>query len=79
MHTHLKHQAPRRNGRGLDNNGALFTWAVTFVLLSLVSAIFALSGTLEEPAGLYGRIATVGFLVLALLMFFIGRNLRSPR
>lgn len=51
-----------------------FTWAVTFLLLAFVSAIYAFGGTDGESGGLYGRIATVGFTVLALMMFFIRRT-----
>lgn len=60
-------------------NSGMFMWAVTFLLLALVSAIFAFGGTAGEPGGLYARMATVGFLVIALVMFFIGRTPPSPR
>jgi len=45
----------------------------------LASAIFALGGTAGEPGGLYGRIAAAGFLVIALMIFFIRRAHRGRR
>jgi uncharacterized membrane protein YtjA (UPF0391 family) len=64
---------------GSDRHTGLFTWAITFLLLSLVSAIFVFGGTAGEPGGLYGRVATVGFLVLGLVIFFIGLVHRNQR
>ncbi|HTJ78913.1 MAG TPA: hypothetical protein VL357_07935 [Rariglobus sp.] len=52
----------------------MINWAITFFLLSLVSAIFALGGTLSAPASQLGRVATVGFLLCALVMFVIRRR-----
>ena len=57
----------------------LLAWAITFFLLSLVSAIFAFSGTSGEPAGLYARVVSVGFLVIAIAMIFIRRSPGNPR
>jgi hypothetical protein len=67
-----------RRPRSSSGGSATFTWGVTCLLLALASAIFALGGTGGEPGGLYGRIAAVGFLVIALMIFFI-RHHRSSR
>ena len=48
----------------------MLQWTITFILLSLVSGIFALGGTGNEAVGLVGRVAAVGFLVLAIVIFF---------
>jgi uncharacterized membrane protein YtjA (UPF0391 family) len=69
------------SGQG-DSPGpaGMCSWAITCLLLSLVSAIFTFSGTTGEPGGLLGRLATVGFLVIALAMFFIRHlHLNNPR
>lgn len=79
MRTH-----PHNNGHA-DENGrartgkraAAITWSVTFLLLALVSAIFALGGTAGESGGQFIRAATVGFLVLAATVFVIFRNHRN--
>jgi uncharacterized membrane protein YtjA (UPF0391 family) len=75
MHTHLHHEVSGskrpRNPGGL-RPGA-FTWAVTFLLLAFVSAIYAFGGTDAEAGGLYGRIAMAVFTMLALVMFFTRR------
>ncbi len=54
-------------------------WGMTFLLLSFVSAIFTYGGTAGASGGLFGRLATVGFLVIALVIFFIRRIHRSHR
>jgi uncharacterized membrane protein YtjA (UPF0391 family) len=69
---HDNYPSPHQN-EGMGKGGGLL-WAVTFFLLSLVSAIYAFGGTQDETGGLYGRVATVGFLVLALVMFFTRRS-----
>jgi uncharacterized membrane protein YtjA (UPF0391 family) len=81
VHSHLHHDplVPSREREGTGTHGGLFTWGMTFLLLSFVSAIFTFGGTAGEPGGLLGRMATVGFLVLALVMFFIGRSRRYHR
>ena len=56
----------------------MILWAITFFMLSVVSAIFAFGGTAGEPAGLYGRVATIGFLVLSIMIFFIRRDHQRP-
>ena len=68
-----------RRNRIASNGGATLTWGVTCLLLALATAIFALGGTAGEPAGLCGRIAAVGFLVIALMIFFIRRVHRGHR
>jgi uncharacterized membrane protein YtjA (UPF0391 family) len=55
----------------------MVNWAITFLLLSLVFAIFAFGGTLDGLLSLLGRVATVGFLVLALIVLFIRRKHRD--
>jgi len=79
MRTH-----PQHDSRGGENSrerigkkAAAFTWAVTFLLLALVSAIFAFGGTAGESGGQLIRAATVGFLVLAATIFAIFRNHRN--
>ena len=62
-----------REGRS-DNN---IIWVLTFLLLSLVAGIFAFSGTADDTSGLYGRVATIGFLMLAALAFLARRNHRN--
>jgi len=57
----------------------LIAWAITFFLLSLVSAIFAFIGTSGEPGGLFGRVVSVGFLVIAIVMICIRRSPENPR
>ncbi len=52
----------------------MINWAITFFLLSLVSAIFFFGGTSGAEPSLLGRVATVGFLVCALVSFFIRRG-----
>jgi uncharacterized membrane protein YtjA (UPF0391 family) len=67
-HNPPRGESPRHHADPGKEGG--FLWAVTFCLLSLVSAIYAFGGTVNETGGLYGRVATVGFLVLAVVMFF---------
>ncbi len=75
MHSHLHHETSAskraRLVEGLRPNA--FMWAVTFLLLAFVAAIYAFGGTDGEPGGLYGRIAMAGFAMLALAMFLIRR------
>ena len=52
----------------------MLNWIITFFVLSLVSAIFAFGGTLSPEHSLLGRVATVGFLVCALVIFFTRRG-----
>jgi len=54
-------------------------WTITFVLLSLVSAIFSFVGTLSAGASLFGRVAAVGFLLCALVILFIRREHHDHR
>ncbi len=75
MHTHLRNE---RSGSKRERIIAgihpdAFTWAVTFLLLAFVSAIYAFGGTDGEAGGLYARMAMAGFAMLALVMFFIRR------
>jgi|GEM_PF-5199761 len=49
---------------------------MTFLLLSVVAAIFSFGGTVDGVGGLLGRVAAVGFLVLAIVMMFIRRSLK---
>lgn len=62
-----------------DTRARSFLWAVTFLLLSLVSAIFTVSGTTGEPGGLLGSAAIVGFLILAGVSFFAPRAPKNLR
>ncbi|MBW8781332.1 MAG: DUF1328 domain-containing protein [Verrucomicrobia bacterium] len=55
----------------------MVNWAITFFLLALVFAIFAFGGTLDGLLSLLGRVATVGFLVLALILLVIRRRHRN--
>jgi hypothetical protein len=68
MHTH-PHQTDSRNTENsrerVGKKAAAITWVVTFLLLALGSAIFALGGTAGESGGQFIWAATVGFLVLA--------------
>jgi uncharacterized membrane protein YtjA (UPF0391 family) len=75
LHTHSDSDPRDRSHQG--SSAALVTWAITFLLLSLVAAIFAFGGTAGEPAGLYAQVASVGFLVIAIVMFFICRTPRN--
>ncbi|MET0261656.1 MAG: hypothetical protein ABW223_02070 [Rariglobus sp.] len=69
----------RESAENFTNSNAV-TWALTSFLLSIVSAIFAFGGTAGEPGGLYGRVATMAFLVIAVTMiFFIRRDRQTPR
>ena len=79
MHSLSHHGSPARRDRSQRGGGAAFMWGVTCLLLAVASAIFSLGGTAGEPGGLYGRVAAVGFLVIALMFFFIRRNHRGPR
>jgi len=54
-------------------------WAITFLLLSLVSLIFSFVGTLGGGASLLVRVAAVGFLLCALVIFFIRRGHHDHR
>jgi uncharacterized membrane protein YtjA (UPF0391 family) len=75
MHTHLHDEDSRSKRERITvgiHTGAV-TWAVTFLLLAFVSAIYAFGGTDGEPGGLYARIAMIGFATLALVMFFTRR------
>jgi hypothetical protein len=47
----------------------MLNWAITLLLLALVSIVFAIGGTDGEVASLLGRIAAAGCLVTALGMF----------
>jgi len=49
----------------------MINWAITFFLLALVSAIFVFGGTSPAGSGPWGRVATVGLLLCALVMLFI--------
>ena len=58
----------------------LFTWSITCLLLAVTSTIFVFGGTAGESGGLFGQVASVGFLLVALTMFLIGRAHRNhPR
>ncbi|MBC8039021.1 MAG: hypothetical protein H7Y06_00605 [Opitutaceae bacterium] len=75
MHSPLHHETPASKWARLVVGLRLgaFMWAVTFLLLAFVSAIYAFVGTDGESGGLFGRIAMAGFAMLALVMFFIRR------
>ncbi|HSI07215.1 MAG: hypothetical protein ACAH89_07765 [Rariglobus sp.] len=75
MHTHIRNEGSgsRRERMIAGIRPAALTWAVTFLLLAFVSAIYAFGGTDGEQGGLYARITMVGFAVLSLVMFFIRR------
>jgi uncharacterized membrane protein YtjA (UPF0391 family) len=75
-HHHASHADENSRGRS-GKKAAALTWSVTFLLLGLVSAIFAFGGTTGESAGQFIRAATVGFLVLAATVFMIFRNHRN--
>lgn len=62
----------RHDGSG--DHASSFTWSMTFLLLSLVAAIFSFGGTVDGVGGHLGRVAAVGFLALAIAMFFIRRS-----
>jgi hypothetical protein len=47
----------------------MLNWAITFLLLSLVSMFFTLIGTGGEITSLLARLAAAGFLVAAVSMF----------
>jgi uncharacterized membrane protein YtjA (UPF0391 family) len=66
----------RRRHVGGDNS-TLFTWAISCLLLSWVSAIFAFGGTAGDAGGRYARMVMMGFLVVALVMLFIRRRRRD--
>lgn len=70
----------RRSGRlnDMDRANAL-TWSVTSLLMALVLAIFAFGGTTGEGAGLVVRLATLGFLILAAVIYMISRHRRKIR
>lgn len=77
MQTDSSHHESSSAGRGRPRAGrrsAALTWSVTFLLLALVSAIFAFGGTAGESGGQWIRAATIGFLVLAATVFTIFRN-----
>jgi uncharacterized membrane protein YtjA (UPF0391 family) len=77
MHTHSHHEFTvhgRPDAVRGRVKGGLFTWSVTFFLLSLVAVIFDLGGTVDEPWGHYAKVTAVGFLVLALVIFFFARH-----
>lgn len=73
---HEESEARRPRLRAVTHTGA-FTWGVTCLLLAWVSAIFAFGGTAGETGGLYARMVAVGFVMLALMFFFIRRNPRD--
>ena len=78
---HIHPDGPRsaNPGAGSSHVIRMIPWAITFLLLALVSAIFTFDGTAVDRAGLYGRAATVFFLVLAIVMMFIRRDHQKPR
>ena len=49
----------------------MLNWAITFLLLSLVSIFFTLIGTAGDFASLLARFASVCFLVMAVATFGI--------
>jgi len=49
----------------------MLNWAITSLLLCIVSIIFSVAGTDGDSASLWGRIVAASFLVLA-VAFLIG-------
>lgn len=47
----------------------MLNWAITFLLLGLVSMFLTIIGTGSEFASLVARLASVSFLVLAVAIF----------
>lgn len=48
----------------------MLNWAITFLLLSMVSMFLIIVGTGSEFASLLARLASVSFLVAAVAIFF---------
>ena len=48
----------------------MLNWAITFLLLSLVSMFLTIIGTGSEFVSLLARLASVSFLVVAVAIFF---------
>ena len=53
-----------------DDSGIL-NWAITLLLLGIVSVVFSFGGTVSEMESLFGRIAALSCLILALAMFVV--------
>jgi uncharacterized membrane protein YtjA (UPF0391 family) len=53
-------------------------WAITFLLLAIVSAFFLFAGTDGIIASLLAQVAAVTCLVLAVTMFAVHVRHRSP-
>jgi uncharacterized membrane protein YtjA (UPF0391 family) len=47
----------------------MLNWAITFFLLSTVSAIFSFAGTESNFVSLFGKIIAAGCLLLAVFLF----------
>ncbi len=71
------HTRPVARPHATGGKASLFTWAITCLLLSLVSAIFAFGGTAGDTGGRYARMVMVGLMVAALVMLFIRRYRRD--
>ncbi len=78
VQTPQRDRSPATKARhdGFGDHASCFSWAMTFLLLSVVAAIFSFGGTVDGVGGLLGRVAAVGFLVLAIVMMFIRRSLK---
>jgi len=76
---HHQHESPADNNHSVrtGKNAAALTRSITFLLLALITAIFAPGGTTSESAGHFMRAATVGFPGVAATVFATFRNQRN--
>lgn len=49
----------------------MFRWAIAFFILAIIAAVFGFGGIAAGAAGI-GKILFVGFLILAVVGFFMG-------
>ena len=53
------------------NEANILNWAITLVLIAIVTVVFSFVGTGNETASLLGRITAFCCLILALVMFAV--------
>ena len=53
------------------DDASMLNWAISFLLIAIVGIVFSFVGTGSEMASLFGCIAAISCLVLALVMFAV--------
>jgi uncharacterized membrane protein YkvI len=53
------------------DDASILNWAISLLLIAIIGVVFSFLGTASDTASLFGRIAAISCLILALVMFMV--------